>query len=116
MTRWLASIAVVSLLCSSAAAAGSAKCPAALDSYQRPLMGDQPVHLSKAFRGQVVLVVNTASKCAYSPQYEGLEEIYARFVVLSPGKLLEACVHGLQWCGRIVVQQVVAEFPPGDFA
>jgi glutathione peroxidase len=79
MNRWLASIAVVTLLGSSAAAAGSADCPAALDFHQRPLMGDKPVHLCEEFRGQVVLVVNTASKCAYTPQYEGLEDMYARY-------------------------------------
>ncbi len=78
MKRWLASIAVVALLGNSAAAA-SADCPAALDFHQRPLMGDKPVHLCEAFRGQVVLVVNTASKCAYTPQYEGLEDVYARY-------------------------------------
>ena len=68
MKGWLASIAVVTLLGCSAAAAGSADCPAALDFHQRPLMGDKPVHLCEEFRGQVVLVVNTASKCAYTPQ------------------------------------------------
>jgi len=79
MKRWLASIAVVSLSCGSAAAAGSAECPAAPDFYWRPLMGDQPVHLCKAFRGQVVPVANTAGKCAYTPQYKGLEEICTRY-------------------------------------
>ncbi|MFK7884547.1 MAG: glutathione peroxidase [Phycisphaerales bacterium] len=29
-----------------------------------------------AFKGRVVLIVNTASRCGLTPQYEGLEEIY----------------------------------------
>ena len=61
------------------AAAGAADCPAALDFHQRPLLGDQPVHLCEEFSGRVVLIVNTASKCGFTPQYDGLEEIYARY-------------------------------------
>jgi len=31
------------------------------------------------FKGQVVLVVNVASKCGYTPQYQGLEKVYRLF-------------------------------------
>jgi glutathione peroxidase len=32
-----------------------------------------------AFRGRPMLIVNTASKCGYTPQYEGLQKLYERY-------------------------------------
>ncbi|MHC1671052.1 glutathione peroxidase [Stenotrophomonas maltophilia] len=50
-----------------------------LDVDYRPLAGKQQVNLQQRYHGQVLLVVNTASKCGYTPQYEGLEALQQRY-------------------------------------
>lgn len=54
-----------------------AACGELLDRSFRPLAKKAPVNLCTLTEGKVVLVVNTASKCGFTPQYEGLEKLYA---------------------------------------
>lgn len=50
-----------------------------LDLDYRPLAGKAPINLNRSYGGKVVMVVNTASKCGFTPQYEGLEALNQRF-------------------------------------
>ena len=68
---------LVLLLGAVACAPATAACPALLG-YSFPSLSDQPVPLCR-FEGKVLLVVNTASECGYTPQYQGLEALYRRY-------------------------------------
>ena len=53
--------------------------PTLLDREFRKLASDEIVNLGETYRGKVLLVVNTASKCGNTPQYDGLEKLYQEF-------------------------------------
>jgi len=53
-------------------------CPSLLARSAASLLTDEAVPLCR-FRGKVLLVVNTASQCGFTPQYEGLEALYRRY-------------------------------------
>mgnify|MGYP001821419680 FL=1 len=50
-----------------------------LDHDVRRLGSDEVVNLKTAYGDKVVLIVNTASKCAFTGQYEGLEALYEQY-------------------------------------
>src|SRR5256886_16465646 len=65
------------LLTASISAPALAACPPLLD-HTLPSLTDQATPLCQ-FEGKVLLVVNTASQCGYTPQYEGLEALYRKY-------------------------------------
>jgi len=45
--------------------------------FSAPLLSGEPASLS-SWRGRVLLIVNTASACGFTPQYAGLQRLYER--------------------------------------
>lgn len=46
--------------------------------FKVPGLDGQEIDLS-AFKGKKILIVNTASQCGLTPQYEGLEQLYKKY-------------------------------------
>src|SRR5271170_3124481 len=65
-------LAAVLFLSATAFAASS------LYDFTMPALNRSPTPLSD-FKGKVVLVVNVASQCGYTPQYEGLQALYMKY-------------------------------------
>lgn len=75
---WLLAIAVIIAMSVSAPSrAADSPCPPILNHKFANLM-DEAISLCQ-HGGKVVLVVNTASECGYTPQYDGLEKLYRRY-------------------------------------
>lgn len=57
----------------------SMACATLLNHTVRSLNDENMIHLCKVYQDKVILVVNTASKCGFTPQYEGLETLYHQY-------------------------------------
>ncbi len=75
---WHRLFTAVFLLGAFADSASAADCTPLLDHSFPALLTGKPQSLCQ-YKGKVVLVVNTASACGYTPQYEGLEALYKRY-------------------------------------
>jgi glutathione peroxidase len=72
--RLLFPFALATLMVSAAAA----ECPALLKREIPRLQDEKPQNLCQ-YAGKVVVVVNTASFCGFTPQYKSLESLYSRY-------------------------------------
>lgn len=61
------------------APAWAGQCPAFLDHEQRKLHSKDSVNLCDIAAGKPMLVVNTASRCGYTGQFEGLEALHKEY-------------------------------------
>jgi glutathione peroxidase len=52
--------------------------PAALD-FTMQTLGGEDVHLAEKYEGQVVLLVNVASRCGFTGQYKGLQALHEKY-------------------------------------
>lgn len=63
------------------------ECPDVLKFMKRKLNSQETVNFCEAYKDKAILFVNTASKCGFTPQFDGLEKLYndykdKNFVVL----------------------------------
>jgi len=73
-----ASLLLVLCIPRAVAADEPARKPASVLDFQVKDIDGKNVDLSK-YKGEVLLVVNTASQCGYTPQYQGLEAVYEKY-------------------------------------
>lgn len=60
-------------------ARGDAQCHQLLNFKATKLRSSEQVDFCKAFNGKALLIVNTASKCGYTPQFKDLEKLHQQY-------------------------------------
>ena len=68
-----------SLLLAATSSASAAECPEFLDHDFKKLRAPQSVNLCEVAAGKPMLIVNTASHCGFTPQFEGLEALHQKY-------------------------------------
>ncbi|QJR79402.1 glutathione peroxidase [Alteromonas pelagimontana] len=70
-------LALVITIVSASASANT--CPDILKFMKRKLNSQETVNLCDEYQGKALLIVNTASYCGFTPQFEGLEAMYEEY-------------------------------------
>ncbi|GAA0851839.1 glutathione peroxidase [Aliiglaciecola litoralis] len=59
--------------------ASANECPDVLKFMKRKLNSQDTVNMCSEYKGKTLLIVNTASYCGFTPQFEGLESLYSQY-------------------------------------
>ncbi|UTZ39445.1 glutathione peroxidase [Vibrio campbellii] len=71
--------ALIATLLSTSSMTFASSCPDILQGKQRLLNSTEEIALCDAFKGKTLLVVNTASQCGFTPQFEQLEQLHQTY-------------------------------------
>lgn len=77
--KTLVAVLMVSTLLWGGQVQADGHCPETLSFEKRRLNSGDTENLCQTYLGKVVLIVNTASRCGFTHQYDGLEALYARY-------------------------------------
>lgn len=72
-------IASALAVCGTLLSASALACPDYLNTDMRKLSSKEVINFCESYAGKPMLIVNTASNCGYTPQFEGLEQLHREY-------------------------------------
>ena len=78
LTGIISVTAVIILFCSGQGVSAGGMMTKSVYNFTVKTIDNEEISLSD-YKGKVLLIVNVASKCGYTPQYEGLEKLYQKY-------------------------------------
>src|SRR5436305_96878 len=78
MTNWESGFLLAAIAAAFVASASGQESPAGALAFKMKSITGQDVNLAD-YQGKVLLLVNVASKCGYTPQYAQLESMYEKY-------------------------------------